>query len=113
MNGLLFAMSEGKKAVSVVTHEALEDISSPPLAEGSYEQTFYANRRIIEEIASNKFDQGQIEADGSVRVSPMMCVRHNQTGPVHDARVNPSGASRPDPVEKLLPPHFWLRSYRA
>lgn len=63
-------MSEGKKAVSVlVTHEALEDISSPPLAEGSYEQTFYANRRIIEEIASNKFDQGQIEADGSVRVT--------------------------------------------
>ena len=41
MNGLLFAMSDGKKTVSVlVTHEALEDISSPPLAEGSYEQTF-------------------------------------------------------------------------
>jgi hypothetical protein len=40
MNGLLFAMSDGKKTVSVlVTHEALEDISSPNLTRQSYRET--------------------------------------------------------------------------
>lgn len=62
---------DGKAVVALVTREALHDVEYPP------EETlgrFEAYRDMFAEIASDKFDQGMFETDGS------LWVRHTDVG---------------------------------
>ena len=69
LHGLLFAMGNAGRTINVlVTHEALQNVSSPPLAAGTYKAQFNAHRALLEKIAGDKFDRGQLEPDGSVLI---------------------------------------------
>ena len=68
--GISFAMLDGRTRVPVfVTYVAIEDIEQPrPSDHAESLQRFQRRRSDFELIASKKFDGGQVEDDGSVRV---------------------------------------------
>jgi len=64
--GVVFLMSNGTEPVSVlVSLHALEDIDAPPHT-GEHLERFNEYRQQFEQIASDKFDRGQVERDGTV-----------------------------------------------
>jgi len=64
--GVVFLMRDGTETVSVlVSLHALEDID-PPAHSGEHLARFNEYRKQFEQIASDKFDRGQVERDGSV-----------------------------------------------
>jgi Protein of unknown function (DUF1488) len=64
--GVLFAMLDGGRTISIlVSLHALEDIDPPEHGEGHIER-FNEFRTQFEQIASDKYDKGLIEQDGTV-----------------------------------------------
>ena len=65
-DGVLFLMNDGDRTVSVlVSRHALEDIDSPE-HDHEHIDRFNEYRRQFEQIASDKYDNGLIEQDGTV-----------------------------------------------
>jgi hypothetical protein len=64
--GVLFAMSDNAKTVSVfVSRQALDHVDPKPHSNGTIER-FNEYRAQFEEIASDKYDRGHLERDGNV-----------------------------------------------
>jgi hypothetical protein len=62
-----FVMMDGTKPVVVlVAHAVLENIDSATYDEGSYFRRFKRHRKQFERMASDKYNKGYVEADGSV-----------------------------------------------
>ena len=67
-----FVMKDGTKPVVVlVSHAALEDRERAPPDRGGYFHRFKQYRRLFEQMASYKYDQGYVEADGTVCIRAM------------------------------------------
>jgi hypothetical protein len=65
-DGILFTMKLSARAVSIlVSRHALEDIDPQPFGAASIAR-FNKYRSQFEQIASDKFDKGHLERDGSV-----------------------------------------------
>ena len=65
LNGAGFATTDADKIVGVVvTHEALDDIESPPPANGEYVSRCESYRSKFLAIASEKYDAGETENEG-------------------------------------------------
>jgi Protein of unknown function (DUF1488) len=66
-----FAMEDGAKLVTVlVSKPALEDIVTLS-SQGRPLDTFKANRKNFERIASDKYDRGYVEEDGTICIRAM------------------------------------------
>jgi len=64
-----FAMRDGGKHVDVwVSHAALDDLDYASPDECSYVHRFKEYRQHFESIASEKYDKGYVEVDGTVRI---------------------------------------------
>jgi uncharacterized protein DUF1488 len=64
--GVIFLMRDGTDTVRVlVSLHALEDIDAP-VHTGGHLERFKQYRKQFEQIASDKFDRGQVEQDGTV-----------------------------------------------
>jgi hypothetical protein len=62
-----FVMKDGAKTVVVlVSNAALEDIEKPAPDEGTYFHRFKQYRKRFEQMASDKYDKGYVETDGTV-----------------------------------------------
>jgi hypothetical protein len=62
-------MRDGGKRVEVlVSNAALDDIDHVSVDECSYFHRFKEHRQRFEHIASQKYDKGYVELDGSVRI---------------------------------------------
>ena len=67
-DGVVFNMRDGFTIVSVlVSHQALEDVDSKPNSGGNMER-LKEYRAQFERIASDKYDRGHLELDGTVCV---------------------------------------------
>ncbi len=67
-----FVMKDGGKRVDVVvSNAALDDLDYVPVDEASYFHRFKVHRLHFETLASQKYDKGYIELDGSV------CIKAN------------------------------------
>jgi len=65
-DGVLFTMYDGGRTISVlVSRHALEDIDRPQHGD-AHLQRFNEYRIQFEQIASDKYDRGQLEQDGTV-----------------------------------------------
>jgi Protein of unknown function (DUF1488) len=65
-DGVLFMMNDAGRSVSVlVSRHALEDID-PPHHGDQHIDRFNEYRRQFEQIASDKYDKGLVEQDGTV-----------------------------------------------
>jgi hypothetical protein len=72
LRAVRFAMKDGSKTVNVlVSSPALEDIEIPFAADDAYFRAFKQYRKRFERIASNKYDKGYVEADGTVCIRAM------------------------------------------
>jgi hypothetical protein len=64
--GVLFAMNDGSRTISVlVSRHALENVD-PPMHSDEHIERFREYRKQFEQIASDKYDRGQLEQDGTV-----------------------------------------------
>ncbi len=71
-NAVRFAMKDGAKTISVlISAPALEDVDIPPPDDGRYLARFKQFRKNFERIASDKYDRGEVESDGSVLLGVM------------------------------------------
>ena len=62
-----FVMKDGTKPVVVlVSNAALEDIEKPEPDEGAHFHRFKQYRKRFERMASDKYDKGYVETDGTV-----------------------------------------------
>jgi hypothetical protein len=62
-----FVMSDGMKRVNVlVSHAVLDDVEDVTPEECSYVHRFREHRQRFELIASDKYDRGYVEIDGTV-----------------------------------------------
>ena len=62
-----FVMKDGTKTVVIlVSNAALEDIEKPAPDDGAYFHRFKQYRKRFEQMASEKYDKGYIEIDGTV-----------------------------------------------
>jgi len=62
-----FVMKDGTKPVVVlVSNAVLEDIESTTFDHGSYFRRFKRHRKQLERLASEKYDKGHVESDGTV-----------------------------------------------
>ena len=67
LRAVRFAMKDGSKLVTVlVSNPALENIEIAPVDHEAYFGTFKLYRKSFERIASNKYDKGYVENDGTV-----------------------------------------------
>jgi hypothetical protein len=67
LKSVRFLMKDGCKRVPVlVSNPALVDIELPAADARGYFDAFKQYRKCFERIASQKYDRGQIETDGSV-----------------------------------------------
>jgi len=65
-DGVLFMMNDGSRTISVlVSRHALEDID-PPQHGDEHIERFNEYRGQFEQIASEKYDKGLVEQDGTV-----------------------------------------------
>ena len=68
--GYAIKMMSGDQIVPVIaTDDALQEFASPPVSQEELPERLRQYRRQIEEIASQKYNAGQIESDGSVCVT--------------------------------------------
>ncbi len=66
LEGVLFAMNDGARLIRVlVSRHALEDVDAPVQSGGRIKR-FDEYRKQFEQIASDKFDKGLLERDGTV-----------------------------------------------
>jgi hypothetical protein len=69
LEGVSFGMKDGKRTVRcLVTYKALTDMVGGAPNQNELNGAFRDDRGDIEDVASAKFDDGKIEADGSVRI---------------------------------------------
>jgi hypothetical protein len=67
-----FTMRDGSRPVSVlVSNPALESIDIVPIGQDDYFATFKLYRKSFERIASQKYDKGHVEPDGTVCIRAM------------------------------------------
>ena len=67
MGTVRFAMKDGSKPVAIlVSNTALKTIDIAPIECDDYFTTFKLYRKTFERIASEKYDRGYIETDGTV-----------------------------------------------
>jgi uncharacterized protein DUF1488 len=67
-----FVMKDGTKPVVVlVANAVLENIESTTYDTGSYFRRFKRHRKLFERMASEKYDKGYVEVDGSVCIRAM------------------------------------------
>ncbi len=67
-----FTMKDGSRPVDVlVSPPALENIDIVPIEQEDYFATFKLYRKSFEQIASQKYDRGHIEIDGTVCIRAM------------------------------------------
>ena len=67
-----FVMRDGGKRVEVlVSNAALDDVDNVSADECSYFHRFKKHRQRFEYIASEKYDKGYVELDGTVRIKSM------------------------------------------
>ena len=72
LKAVRFAMKDGAKAVTVlIAGSALEDVDIPPPDDGRYLRRFKQLRRNFERLASDKYDRGEVENDGTVLIRVM------------------------------------------
>ncbi len=72
LRAVRFAMKDGSKLITVlVSNPALENIEIAPQDGDNYFRTFKLYRKSFERIASDKYDRGHIEADGTVCIRAM------------------------------------------
>ncbi len=65
-DGVLFMMNDGGRSISVlVSRHALEDVDAREHGSKHIDR-FNEYRRQFEQIASDKYDRGQLEQDGTV-----------------------------------------------
>jgi hypothetical protein len=64
-----FVMRDGgKRVVILVSNAALDDVDNISIDECSYFHRFKEHRQRFEVIASEKYDKGYVELDGTVRI---------------------------------------------
>jgi len=64
--GVVFPMSDGARTISIlVSRHALEDVDPPEHGDKHIER-FNLYRKQFEQIASDKYDKGLVEKDGTV-----------------------------------------------
>ena len=67
-----FTMKDGSKPVDIlVSDPALESIDIVPIERDDYFATFKIYRKSFEQIASQKYDRGHVEIDGTVCIRAM------------------------------------------
>ena len=67
-----FAMKDGSKTIDIlVSNPALEGIEIAEIDHDGYFSTFKIYRKSFERIASDKYDKGYLEADGTVCIRAM------------------------------------------
>jgi hypothetical protein len=67
-----FVMKDGARTVVVlVSNAVLENIESTTCDTGSYFRRFKRHRKQFERMASNKYDKGYVEVDGTVCIKTM------------------------------------------
>ncbi len=67
-----FVMRDGTKTVAVmVSNAVLEAIESTTYDTGSYFRRFKRHRKQFERLASDKYDKGHVETDGTVYMKTM------------------------------------------
>jgi hypothetical protein len=67
-----FVMRDGTKPVVVqVANAVLESIESTTYDTGSYFRRFKRHRKLFERMASEKYDKGYVEVDGTVCIKTM------------------------------------------
>jgi hypothetical protein len=72
-----FTMKDGAKTIVVlVSNPALDNVDAAPQHLGGYLDTFKQYRKSFERLASDKYDRGHVEADGTV------CIRAIDLPPV-------------------------------
>ena len=72
MRAVRFAMKDGSKTVDIlVSNPALESIDIVPIEREDYFATFKLYRKSFERIASQKYDKGHVEIDGTVCIRAM------------------------------------------
>ncbi len=72
LKAVRFAMKDGAKTVTVlISAPALEDVDILPPRDERYFARFKQFRKNFERIASDKYDRGQVESDGTVLVGVM------------------------------------------
>ncbi len=72
LKAVRFAMKDGAKTVTVlISGPALEDVDIPPPEDGRYLKRFKQFRKNFERLASDKYDRGEVESDGSVLLGVM------------------------------------------
>ncbi len=72
MRAVRFAMKDGSKTVAIlVSNPALESFDVALIEHDNYFATFKLYRKTFEQIASEKYDKGYIEADGTVCIRAM------------------------------------------
>jgi hypothetical protein len=69
LEGVYFGLTDGSKTVKcLVNHEALTDKIRGAGPRYECRAAFLLHRRVIEEVASNKFDLDQVEKAGMVKI---------------------------------------------
>ena len=72
MRAVRFTMKDGSRSVDVlVSNPALESIDIVPIEPEDYVATFKIYRKSFERIASQKYDKGHVEMDGTVCIRAM------------------------------------------
>jgi Protein of unknown function (DUF1488) len=72
LRAVRFVMKDGTKTVVIlVSNAVLEDIESTTYDHGSYFRRFKRRRKQFERIASDKYDKGYVETDGTVCIKTM------------------------------------------
>jgi hypothetical protein len=67
MRAVRFTMKDGSRPVDIlVSNPALESIDIVPIEHEDYFATFKIYRKSFERIASQKYDRGHVEVDGTV-----------------------------------------------
>ena len=67
-----FAMKDGSKTVDILaSNPALESIDIAPIEHQDYFATFKIYRKSFERIASQEYDKGHVEIDGTVCIRAM------------------------------------------
>jgi hypothetical protein len=72
LRAIRFKMKDGSKPVDVlVSNPALENIDVVPIEQDDYFTTFKLYRKSFEQIASEKYDRGYVEPDGTICIRAM------------------------------------------
>ena len=72
LKAVRFAMKDGAKTVTVlISAPALDDVDIPQPDDARYLARFKKFRKNFERLASDKYDRGEVESDGTVMLGAM------------------------------------------